>query len=299
MDAFVTILLIEGLVFGVLLILFWLIVMRAVQKDRSGRKDPFTKSLLNNPGESSWKKLTELEDSFSDDYGILLAVAAGTIGYILGVLFPVQGKVPPVLITISILALGIAVYLMFRIRRNILERRKYRLGFEGERHTAQAIAPLIRDGYSIFHDFPGKKADGTLFNIDHVLVGPAGVIIVETKARSKTSELRGRDVAVLQYDGQKIQFPGWTETNCLDQAKAGAKYLGGELTRETGERVRVRAVVCLPGWFVPHGQTFDPHVCNPGMLLAWVRSLPPTALDAKQLNRVRGYVEKLVTIQRE
>ncbi len=72
-------------------------------------------------------------------------------------------------------------------------------------HGAQAILPLIGGGYSIFHDFPGQTADGTRFNIDHVLVGPAGAIIIETKAWSKNAELKTKESAVVRYDGQKLQ----------------------------------------------------------------------------------------------
>ncbi len=190
----------------------------------------------------------------------MVVLGAGLIGCLAGVIMPGQMKSPPALGGISVVALGGAIFFMLKIKGNALERRKYRLGFDGERHTAQAILPLIGGGYSIFHDFPGRTADGTRFSIEHVLVGPAGAIIIETKAWSKNAELKTKESAVVRYDGQKLQFPGCSDSRCLDQAMANAKYPGEELTRETGERVRVRAAVCLPGCSVPDGKEYQPHV---------------------------------------
>ncbi|MBU1055794.1 MAG: NERD domain-containing protein [Proteobacteria bacterium] len=39
---------------------------------------------------------------------------------------------------------------------------------------------LFKVGYKVYHDFPAEK-----FNIDHIIIGPAGVYAVETKARQK------------------------------------------------------------------------------------------------------------------
>ncbi|MDQ3107765.1 MAG: NERD domain-containing protein [Actinomycetota bacterium] len=51
-------------------------------------------------------------------------------------------------------------------------------GAAGERATAAALAGAEREGWTIFHDvrLPGRR-----WNLDHVLIGPPGVIVVETK----------------------------------------------------------------------------------------------------------------------
>lgn len=53
-------------------------------------------------------------------------------------------------------------------------------GSEGERLVAEAIAPLSASGWFILHD----RQAPTGGNVDHVLVGPGGVVILDAKAWS-------------------------------------------------------------------------------------------------------------------
>jgi hypothetical protein len=49
-------------------------------------------------------------------------------------------------------------------------------GAVGERATADAIRPLLKEGWEVWHDIPDGRG-----NIDHLLAGPAGVFLLETK----------------------------------------------------------------------------------------------------------------------
>lgn len=55
---------------------------------------------------------------------------------------------------------------------------RWAAGAAGERATARALAGVERDGWTVLTDVrpPGKR-----WNLDHVLIGPAGVVVVETK----------------------------------------------------------------------------------------------------------------------
>jgi hypothetical protein len=53
---------------------------------------------------------------------------------------------------------------------------RWRQGAEGERATARALRPLTRSGWILINDVQRDRG-----NIDHVLVGPAGVFVLETK----------------------------------------------------------------------------------------------------------------------
>ncbi|HEX9145591.1 MAG TPA: nuclease-related domain-containing protein, partial [Candidatus Binatia bacterium] len=59
----------------------------------------------------------------------------------------------------------------FRVKRDV---KALRLGRNGERDVGQKLEPLRKHGYQVFHDIIG---DG--FNIDHVLIGPAGIFTVQ------------------------------------------------------------------------------------------------------------------------
>ena len=64
----------------------------------------------------------------------------------------------------------------------------WRRGAAGERRTARLLDPLERHGWAVLHDLavPGSRA-----NIDHLVIGPGGVFVIDSK------QYRGR----LQLDG--------------------------------------------------------------------------------------------------
>ena len=182
---------------------------------------------------------------------------------------------------------------MLRMRRLLRARLDYQLGMDGERQTAQALQPLLAEGYELFHDLEFTDPTGKHFNIDHVLLGPAGVVAIETRARSKDAAGKGSQSTKVRYDGQKLIYPNVTETHGLEQALANAKFLSRELTSHTGEPVFVRPAISLPGWFVDQlAKDGSPAVHNPEMLRSWVAQLPPGMMDPAQQNRIRGYLAK-------
>jgi hypothetical protein len=54
----------------------------------------------------------------------------------------------------------------------------WRRGAAGERRTARQLGPLERHGWAILHDLavPGSRA-----NIDHLVIGPGGVFVIDSK----------------------------------------------------------------------------------------------------------------------
>ena len=54
----------------------------------------------------------------------------------------------------------------------------WRRGAVGERRTARLLGPLERHGWAVLHDLavPGSQA-----NIDHLVIGPGGVLVINSK----------------------------------------------------------------------------------------------------------------------
>jgi hypothetical protein len=54
----------------------------------------------------------------------------------------------------------------------------WRRGAAGERRTARLLGPLERHGWTVLHDLavPGSRA-----NLDHLVIGPGGVFVVDSK----------------------------------------------------------------------------------------------------------------------
>ena len=78
----------------------------------------------------------------------------------------------------------------------------------------------------MFHDVVGAG-----FNVDHVLIGPAGIFTVETKTWSKP--LKGSPEIV--YDGQTIRVGQHSpDRDPIAQAKAQAGWLRTLLLESTG-----------------------------------------------------------------
>jgi hypothetical protein len=74
-----------------------------------------------------------------------------------------------------IMAAGLAWRLRFRVSPATVA---WRRGAAGERRTARLLAPLERRGWAVLHDL---AIPGTQANIDHLVIGPGGVVVIDTK----------------------------------------------------------------------------------------------------------------------
>jgi hypothetical protein len=79
----------------------------------------------------------------------------------------------------GLLAVAVAAGLGCRLRfRPSADTLAWRRGAAGERRTARLLAPLERRGWAVLHDL---AIPGTPANIDHLVIGPGGVALVDTK----------------------------------------------------------------------------------------------------------------------
>lgn len=135
-----------------------------------GRKSYFAQSVLHTAGQSLQLKMRAL----TFDIGIFFGLAIGAV-FIIPIVFGlVTGWVIP-LVLIIISLLGIC-YKLSKFK-------KYYQGLEGERRTREEIEPIIKDGYHILNDVPGKK-----FNIDFLVIGPTGIYAIEVKNPKKNGK---------------------------------------------------------------------------------------------------------------
>jgi hypothetical protein len=110
------------------------------------------------------------------------------------------GPLPSIVrLAASLAAVGVVGW---RLRfRASAEASAWRKGARGERRTARRLRRLVRRDYVAFHDLgmPGSRA-----NIDHLLIGPSGVFVIDSK----------------QYTGRIQQTPDghvWHNHYPLDQ----------------------------------------------------------------------------------
>jgi len=178
----------------------------------------------------------------------MTAVMAGTVAWALSISKP-DGA--PLFLATGLIACSI---LFWKSAKILLRYANHRLGFIGEQLVGQILDRLSSDSIRVFHDLevrePGKKP----WNIDHVVLTPAGVFAIETKCRRKPREIApdGQKGHTVIFDGQQLIFPHSMQTNrCgLDQASNNATWLADKLSSLNGTPIYVTPALVFPGWWV-------------------------------------------------
>lgn len=141
---------------------------------------------------------------------------------------------------VVLFALGLRSFL-----RHAALRRRAREGLAAERMTAQELNRLVGSGCQVLNDVP---ADG--FNLDHVVVGPRGVVMIETKSFKKPPKAAGDRHFKVQYDGNGLLFSDWATTEPITQARNQAQWLARYLRNTIARDIPVVPAVALPGWWI-------------------------------------------------
>ena len=127
----------------------------------------------------------------------------------------------------SITAVPVIVYCVFRVWQAFKEMERMRLGREGERAVAEQLDVLKSQGAIVFHDLVG---DG--FNLDHVVLSSQGVFVVETKTHSKPAKGSPK----VTFDGKTLLVNGFQlDRDPITQVQANANWLVGALRATTGK----------------------------------------------------------------
>ncbi len=138
------------------------------------------------------------------------------------------------------------------------ETRAWRHGARGERRTARALRKLVRAGWTVLHDVavPGSRANG-----DHLLIGPPGVFLVDSKA--------WHGHITLAVDGS-----AWHNGHPLDQTLATVRWEAQHLAGAIG--APVLPLLCVHDTRIPWDEVYVDSVLvlSPARLLALLRSLP-------------------------
>ena len=132
--------------------------------------------------------------------------------------------------------LTVVVLVGWRLRfRPSPQARAWQRGAKGERHTARLLDRLGRDGYVIFHDLALPHSPA---NLDHLVVGPSGVFVIDSKQWS--GSVHQSADGLVRHDHYRLDHTlatiGW-------QAETLGCLLG----------VPVAPLVCVHGAHIQHG----------------------------------------------
>jgi nuclease-like protein len=148
---------------------------------------------------------------------------------------------------------------------------KWGRGAEGERTTERALRHLEKQGWTVEHDL---QRDGRA-NLDHVLTGPSGVFLLETKNLAGTISVEERVLVARQFDDPDEVY---RYTTLASRLRGQASELSARLRAETGRRAWVNAAVVIWGHF-PQGQAQSENVTYIAgdRLAAWLKAGGPAA----------------------
>jgi hypothetical protein len=182
-------------------------------------------------------------------------------------------------------------YAVIRIWRCIPKLRRLRQAIEGEQAVGQYLERLREDGYQVFHDVVGNG-----FNIDHVIIGPAGVFTIETKTWSKPD---GR--SKITFDGEALNVAGQEpDRNPVVQGKAQASWVRTLLAESTSRQFPVRPVILFPGWFIeqPNEAFKDVWILEPKALRAFLGNAPQR-MAADEVSQASFHLSQLIRLSQK
>ena len=143
--------------------------------------------------------------------GTAAVVIAVGVALVSGALGPNWRLVGGLVIVLGILS---ALVSLFVLPNDV---RAWRTGAEGEVRTARLLEPLTLLGFVVLHD---RRVPYRRENIDHVVIGPTGVFVVETK--NYAGDLRVRD--------GELYVNGRRRAGVIDQVTRQATAVSSALT---------------------------------------------------------------------
>ncbi len=162
------------------------------------------------------------------------------------------------------------------------DERAWRLGAKGETKVGKTLAKLPADWHVLHAVEVGDRGS----DIDHVVIGPAGVFTLNTK-----THLGGKAWVAeraVQVNGHKTDY--------LRNSRHEARRASRLLSKACGVAIDVQPVIVFAGLdkFVVKAQPRDVHVTTRGQVLDLFRSLP-RALDAVAADAIYSHARLSTT----
>jgi Ca2+/Na+ antiporter len=221
----------------------------------------FPESIMLEAAQRIRDKLTKLSQ---DQSVYLVSALVFTVVFCIFYLIPPQGMfddVPRWQLILVLVLLGIAAaFLVFRIAQTVVAKRKLLFYRDASMATGHALQRLTANRNRVSHDVP--TAAGT---IDNVIVGLQGVYTVSVIARKAGK----KDRAALKGDRLSL---GEKYSISVKRSAVKSEQLAKEIRKATGNDIRVRSVIAIPGWEIESQQSSEFLVVNErnlAMLTGW------------------------------
>jgi hypothetical protein len=149
-------------------------------------------------------------------------------------------------------------------------------GAWGEEFTAAELAQLPHPEWEAVHDL--RDGNG---NVDHVLLGPAGVFLLDSKKYTGTMRIDGDEIVVTNELDPSVSC---RDRSMLRGVRAQAARLNAELRARSGRSAWVEAVVAVWGEFPERIHSGDRVTVVHGReLVGWLKTRPPRGANTVAL----------------
>jgi hypothetical protein len=161
---------------------------------------------------------------------------------------------------------------------------RWRQGAEGEKATAKAVRRLVRNGWTLVNDIDTGRG-----NLDHVLVGPAGVFLLDSKNLHGMLVVRS---GVLSVRWREDPADGYENRGLTPRMLALGRVLETRLRGHDVNGPPVQPVVVLWGSFEQRSIASKGVAWVQGKELARVLENRPVTLSSDEIQRVAATLRK-------
>lgn len=157
--------------------------------------------------------------------------------------FSLSTIVIKVVLALYALIIMIALFLLLRCIRQI----NYSiLAIQAQLGMAHLLSATAEQGFTVHHDTPiGKQAF-----IPHLIVGPAGVFLVNLLIHGRPFFSQQGESIRAKYINQRFIFPNGQNKKIIKATEYMAINLQVRLSKLVGKKVPVKAILTLPGWYL-------------------------------------------------
>ncbi|QZA33268.1 nuclease-related domain-containing protein [Hydrogenibacillus sp. N12] len=152
-------------------------------------------------------------------------------------------------------------------------------GAEGEQRVEKILSSLP-DTYVVFHDLPCPAG-----NIDHIVVGPTGIFVIETKSH--------RGEITVSSDGNLLRDGRPLEKNVVSQVWRQTMWLKETLESRLGHSVFIHPFLVFVNGFVRVYRPVQGVTVLPGKWLVETITKKPSRLTEQQVSEIEQSLRAL------
>ena len=167
---------------------------------------------------------------------------------------------------------------------------RWRTGADGEKATARQLSPLSKRGWTLFNDIATEHG-----NVDHVLVGPAGIFMLESKRLAGRVKVDSGKLVVRWHEDPQDGY----ENDTIAGRARGAAFAFHSCLDSLGTDAWVQAVVVLWADFDQRSIKRDKVAWVRGDVLADVLAARPVKYSGDALGQLTSATRLAVTRLRE